>query len=226
MIRRNICLYIALLCVAAVVSSCSSSYSVYSTRVAADREMTGGILYALPKTLVRVDIMVEKTDYDASPYAEYAEELLGIELADDEGAIHKITNVAITAINKPDPEAYYYIEPNGSDISVQLTRNGLLRSINTYIEQPAEPAQPTNKVNKVSKINLTDILYEPATYDDEEDEDEYDEEESDTAMAKPRRSVPASTSATLHDKAKAAAKIIMDIRTKINLLTKIARLSH
>lgn len=214
MIRRNICLYIALLCVAAVVSSCSSSYSVYSTRVAADREMTGGILYALPKTLVRVDIMVEKTDYDASPYAEYAEELLGIELADDEGAIHKITNVAITAINKPDPEAYYYIEPNGSDISVQLTRNGLLRSINTYIEQPAEPAQPTNKVNKVSKINLTDILYEPATYDDEEDDDEYDEEESDTAMAKPRRSAPTATSATLHDKAKAAAKIIMDIRTK------------
>ena len=214
MIRRNIYLYIVLLFVAAVVSSCSSSYSVYSTRVAADRKMNGGILYALPKTLVRVDIMVEKTDYDASPYAEYAEELLGIVLDDDEGAIHKITNVAITAINKPDPEAYYYIEPNGSDISVQLTRNGLLHSINTYIEQNTEPAQPTNKVNKVSKINLTDILYEPMSFDDDEEEDIDDEEESDSTMAKPRRSAPASTSVSLHDKAKAAAKIIMDIRTK------------
>lgn len=213
MTKRKIYLWIALWCVAAVVSSCSSSYSVYSTRVAADKEMTGGILYALPKTLVRVDIMVEKTDYDASPYAEYAEELLGIVLDDDEGAIHKITNVAITAINKPDPEAYYYIEPNGSDISVQLTRNGLLRSINSYIEQPSESTQPINKTDKVSKINLTDLLYEPIHLDDEDDD--YDEEdEGDSTMAEPKRTASESSSVSLHDRAKAAAKIIMDIRTK------------
>lgn len=212
MTKRNICLWIALLCVAAVVSSCSS-YSVYSTKIAADKNMSGGVLYALPKTVVRVDVMVEKTDYDASPYAQYAEEMLGIVLDDDEGAMHKITNVAITAINKPDPEAYYYIEPNGSDISVQLTRNGLLRSINSYIEQPSEPTQPINKTDKVSKINLTDLLYEPVHLNDEDDD--YDEEdEGDSIMAEPKRTASESSSVSLHDRAKAAAKIIMDIRTK------------
>lgn len=212
MTKRKIYLWIALWCVAAVVSSCST-YSVYSTKIAADKNMSGGVLYALPKTVVRVDVMVEKTDYDASPYAQYAEEMLGIVLDDDEGAMHKITNVAITAINKPDPEAYYYIEPNGSDISVQLTRNGLLRSINSYIEQPSEPTQPINKTDKVSKINLTDLLYEPVHLDDEDDD--YDEEdEGDSTMAEPKRTASESSSVSLHDRAKAAAKIIMDIRTK------------
>ncbi len=212
MTKRNICLWIALWCVAAVVSSCSS-YSVYSTKIAADKNMSGGVLYALPKTVVRVDVMVEKTDYDASPYAQYAEEMLGIVLDDDEGAMHKITNVAITAINKPDPEAYYYIEPNGSDISVQLTRNGLLHSINSYIEQSSEPTQPINKTDKVSKINLTDLLYEPVHLNDEDDD--YDEEdEGDSIMAEPKRTASESSSVSLHDRAKAAAKIIMDIRTK------------
>lgn len=212
MTKRKIHLWIALWCVAAVVSSCSS-YSVYSTKIAADKNMAGGVLYALPKTVVRVDVMVEKTDYDASPYAQYAEELLGIVLDDDEGAMHKITNVAITAINKPDPEAYYYIEPNGSDISVQLTRNGLLRSINSYIEQPSEPTQPINKTDKVSRINLTDLLYEPVHLNDEDDD--YDEEdEGDSTMAEPKRTASESSSVSLHDRAKAAAKIIMDIRTK------------
>lgn len=212
MTRRKIYLWIALWCVAAVVSSCST-YSVYSTKIAADKNMSGGVLYALPKTVVRVDVMVEKTDYDASPYAQYAEEMLGIVLDDDEGAMHKITNVAITAINKPDPEAYYYIEPNGSDISVQLTRNGLLRSINSYIEQPSEPTQPINKTDKVSKINLTDLLYEPVHLNDEDDD--YDEaDEGDSTMAEPKRTASESSSVSLHDRAKAAAKIIMDIRTK------------
>lgn len=212
MTKRKIYLWIALWCVAAVVSSCST-YSVYSTKIAADKNMSGGVLYALPKTVVRVDVMVEKTDYDASPYAQYAEEMLGIVLDDDEGAMHKITNVAITAINKPDPEAYYYIEPNGSDISVQLTRNGLLRSINSYIEQASEPTQPINKTDKVSKINLTDLLYEPVHLNDEDDD--YDEEdESDSTMAEPKRTASESSSVSLHDRAKAAAKIIMDIRTK------------
>lgn len=212
MTKRKIYLWIALWCVAAVVSSCSS-YSVYSTKIAADKNMSGGVLYALPKTVVRVDVMVEKTDYDASPYAQYAEEMLGIVLDDDEGAMHKITNVAITAINKPDPEAYYYIEPNGSDISVQLTRNGLLRSINSYIEQPSEPTQPINKTDKVSKINLTDLLYEPVHLNDEDDD--YDEEdEGDSTMAEPKRTASESSSVSLHDRAKVAAKIIMDIRTK------------
>ena len=94
---------ILLLCVVLLLSACSR-YSVYPTKVRSNRIIGGGMVYALPKTVVRVDVLVEKTDYDASPYVEYAEELLGIVLDDDEGAIHKIKGVSISAINKPDPE--------------------------------------------------------------------------------------------------------------------------
>lgn len=191
-----------LLCAVVLLSACSR-YSVFPTKVRTQREITGGVIYALPKTYVRVDVIVEKTDYDASPYIEFAEELLGIVPVDDEGANYKISKVSISAINKPDPEAYFYVEPNLSNLSVQITRQGLLRAINSdsllhnATIPHAEPAE------KLSKIDLTELLYEPVEVDDDEDEDIEGEE----SEAEPRR-------LSLEDRAKAAAETIMDIRTK------------
>jgi hypothetical protein len=185
-----------------LLSACSR-YSVYPTKVRSNRIIGGGMVYALPKTVVRVDVLVEKTDYDASPYVEYAEELLGIVLDDDEGAIHKIKGVTISAINKPDPEGYYYIEPKLSNLSVQLNEQGLLRSINSdSLLSKTELSKP-KQAEKVSKINLTDLLYEPMDYDDEE---EYDSGNNNSSSA--------SRNISLSDRAKAAAETIMDIRTK------------
>jgi len=192
---------ILLLCV--VLFSACSRYSVYPTKVRSNRIISGGMVYALPKTVVRVDVLVEKTDYDESPYVEYAEELLGIVLDDDEGAIHKIKGVSITAINKPDPEGYYYIEPKLSNLSVQLNEQGLLRSINSDSLLSKTDLSKPKQAEKVSKINLTDLLYEPMDYDDEE---EYDSGNNTSSSA--------SRNISLSDRAKAAAEIIMDIRTK------------
>lgn len=191
---------ILLLCIVLLLSACSR-YSVYPTKVRSSRIIGGGMVYALPKTVVRVDVLVEKTDYDASPYVEYAEELLGIVLDDDEGAIHKIKGVSISAINKPDPEGYYYIEPKFSNLSVQLNEQGLLRSINSDSLMTKTELSTPKQAEKVSKINLTDLLYEPMDYDDEE---EFDDDNSSSA----------SRSISLSDRAKAAAETIMDIRTK------------
>ncbi len=203
--RFTFSLLLMLLSVVLLMSACSR-YSVYSTKVRTQRSIGGGVVYALPKTLVRVDVMVEKTDYDASPYIEYAEELLGIVLDDDEGAIHRIKGVSITAVNKPDPEAYYYVEPNLSNLSLQLNANGLLRAINVDSVLAKSLPDAPQQAEKLSKINLTDLLYEPVEYDDES---EYDTDDDDAD-----NSHSASRSISLRDRAKAAAETIMDIRTK------------
>ncbi|MCD4663867.1 MAG: DUF4831 family protein [Bacteroidales bacterium] len=70
-----------------------------------------GIFYSLPRTLVKVDIVVEKTEYFAGPYAEYASKYL-----DMDGVItsdyneYKIADAKLSSLSEPDPDQYYFIE--------------------------------------------------------------------------------------------------------------------
>ena len=199
-----------IVCVAILAVSCSR-YGVYPTKSGKHVHLSGGMVYALPKTVVKVDVTVEKTDYDASPYVEYAEELLGITLDDDEGWTYKIKNVTISTENKPDPEEYYYIEPRWSDLSVQTSPKGLLLSINKEMQPIAPQDKNAEPTERISKINLTEVLYEVAEIekdaeDDAEDNAEDEEATADQVIAKKRN--------TMLSKATAAAEAIAEIRMK------------
>ena len=194
--------------IAVLLSAVSCSrYVVTPTKTRKQNDTKGGMVYALPKTFVKVNVTVEKTDYDASPYVEYAEELLGIVLEADEGALYKIVDVEISAINKADPEAYFYVEPKYSDIAIQLNDKGMLYSINSDAMLPKAENSVDDKTERMSKINLTDLLYESMVY--EMEEESFDEEDGNAITGKRR---PMSSK----DRAQTVAETIMKLRTKKN----------
>ncbi|MDT8394772.1 MAG: DUF4831 family protein [Bacteroidales bacterium] len=69
-----------------------------------------GIVYALPRNVVRVEVMVEQKELLAGPLRNYAKEYMGIEnyIAAD-ATSYAIKDIRIITLAEPDPEQYYFI---------------------------------------------------------------------------------------------------------------------
>jgi len=73
-----------------------------------------GLVYALPRTIVQVQVTAEQEMIIPGPYYPYAEKYLGISgVAEKEEERWHIKNIAIQPYTEPDPNAYYVLEPAG-----------------------------------------------------------------------------------------------------------------
>ncbi|MBP9993349.1 MAG: DUF4831 family protein [bacterium] len=90
-----------------------------------------GVIYSLPRNVLRVEFCLEETTQKMGPYAEFAESLLGITdvIKEDKTEI-KIKNVDIQVITESDPENVYFIsfDDKGKDQlpGVILDENGVI----------------------------------------------------------------------------------------------------
>jgi len=141
-----------------IFSGCS--YSVYQVKGRPSQDLKGGIFYSLPKTRIRVAVTFEYTNFDLAPYANYAEKYLGIEV--DDSRAWNISDVDITAVAEPDPDYFYYVEPRNSDISVQVSQKGLLKSVNSNFTEMG--TADDYQVEQVEKLSLSELLYSTANY--------------------------------------------------------------
>jgi len=70
-----------------------------------------GIFYSLPRTVVKIDVTLEKTENYKGPYADFAFRYLGLKNVIEANSIdYRISDIQITTYPEPDPEQYYFIE--------------------------------------------------------------------------------------------------------------------
>ncbi len=70
---------------------------------------TKGVIYTLPKTVIKVDVWVEKTSYTKGPYASYAKDLLGLNnMITSDGQRYAIRNMQLSYEHVPDEDQMYY----------------------------------------------------------------------------------------------------------------------
>lgn len=95
---------------------------------------TGGVVYSLPETGIRVTVEVEQVKFVHGPYYQYAEKYLGIPNAPStDRETWKITNVSLDTYGEPDPnEVYKASGPYASALS--LTADGVLIGINSDVK--------------------------------------------------------------------------------------------
>lgn len=141
-----------------VLGGCS--YTVRQVKGRPSQNLKGGIFYSLPMTRIRVAVTFEYTNFDLAPYADYADKYLGIDV--DDSHSWSIADVDISAVAEPDPDHFYYVEPRNSNISVQVSQKGLLKSVNsTYAEIDISDDNP---LEQVDKLNISEFLYSTANY--------------------------------------------------------------
>lgn len=70
-----------------------------------------GLFYALPRTLIVVDIQVKKTEYIAGPYAEYASRYLDLkDVNTSDYNEYEIIDMKVSSLGIPDPSQVYFAE--------------------------------------------------------------------------------------------------------------------
>lgn len=130
---------------------------------------TEGVMYALPRTGVRISVKAVKVNFKPGPYAVYARQLLGIEDAGETPSVRwQMQNVTLESFTEPDPEQVYKAMGEGA-FSVSLTQEGCLAGINTEVNVPAlmhvetnHYTDPPEKEDGFSFANFNDSpLYTP-----------------------------------------------------------------
>jgi len=99
---------------------------------------TGGVVYSLPETGIRVTVEVEQVKYVHGPYYEYAEKYLGIPNASStDRETWRITNVSLDTYGEPDPNEVH--TASGAYASaLSLTADGVLIGINSDVKSGKE----------------------------------------------------------------------------------------
>ncbi len=127
----------------------------------ASRPTGNGIYYALPRTILRIDVVLKVEERAKGPLSDYAEKYLGIKDAirfDDTD--HEISTTLITPVTEPDPEEVYYVEMGQRDtrdprmLLLDVNEKGFLVSANT-IDAKTPKAQTTNQQIAIDGIGHT-----------------------------------------------------------------------
>jgi len=96
-------------------------------------ETPSTVIYALPQTVIEVEVTAEQTILKKGPFADYAQKFLGIaDIVSMDGVDWKIKSVKVSPKGEVDPEQYYKVstvvdyEPS----LIALTPEGLIRGFN------------------------------------------------------------------------------------------------
>jgi hypothetical protein len=95
--------------------------------------MDGSLLYALPLTVFRISVEIERTIEEPGPYAQYASEMLGLkDVITRENEYWSVKSVTVNNYDEVDPSEFYVIESNTTlrTNALALKKAGLILDIN------------------------------------------------------------------------------------------------
>ncbi|MCX6279343.1 MAG: DUF4831 family protein [Bacteroidetes bacterium] len=134
-------------------------------------ETREGIFYSLPRTVVKIDVKIDRIENYKGPYADFAMKFLGLKNVIAANSVdYKISEITITTYPEPDPDQYYFIEP-GEKISkedkagmIALSDAGvILGTIPQAIDQAGETIRVKNDETTVDE-NEKDLFGELFKY--------------------------------------------------------------
>lgn len=95
-----------------------------------------GVFYSLPQTVVKVDISVNKIQKVKGPYAEYAEQMLGLNKVTRINSMeYELQDIKLSILSEPDPDQLYFITipekaKDREPILLFLSEDGVLTGAN------------------------------------------------------------------------------------------------
>ncbi len=101
-----------------------------------------GLFYALPHTVIQVDIVVNKVQKVKGPFAEYADQMLGLsQVTSVNSTEYELKDIRLTSYIEPDPEQYYFIQMPAKQkdkkaIELFLSGDGIISGVGS-------PSQPS-----------------------------------------------------------------------------------
>lgn len=112
--------------------------------------LNDGIVYSLPRTGLRIIVKATQERYFRGPYAQFAENLLGIKDAPQTDSENwMITDIRIETFAEPDPAQVYHAKSlNGSMLA--LSPMGTITGINKFSDWEPAPAPVSNYMQQTA----------------------------------------------------------------------------
>ena len=124
--------------------------------------MIDGAVYFLPKTAVRIAVLVEKSTYTPGDFAPYAERYLRLNNVSPEPSVsYRVLSLKQSALGVRDTTKAYNVRfsPKTSAINVATAEDGVLLAINATGTRQVEP-QPFRPAAKPIAVNPRQFMNE------------------------------------------------------------------
>jgi len=98
-----------------LLCACSPQINVVKVTNSKEPSDKSGFYYALPKTFIKVEVVVSKTEQIKGPYAEFAEKYLGLtNVIKSSSTSYDISEFKISTFTEPDPQQFFFVETKTS----------------------------------------------------------------------------------------------------------------
>jgi len=121
-----------------------------------------GVVYALPKTEIKVDIKVTKISYIPGEFSRYADRYLRLsDVAGNAEEYWELNSIIASSIGVPDSENTYFVKMKDKTVAplMELTEDGIVKSINVpFGDHPTPKKEQITPAKK--KLDPKDFLTE------------------------------------------------------------------
>lgn len=121
-----------------------------------------GLFYSLPQTVIQVDVIVNKIQKIKGPFAEYANQMLGLsQVTSVNSTEYELKDVKVSSSKEPDPDQYYFIQMQGRQkdkkaIQLFLSSDGIISGIGAVPDSEDEMKYRSKDLAK-SKVDIPEF---------------------------------------------------------------------
>lgn len=122
-----------------------------------------GVVYALPKTQIEIEIKANKINYTPGDFSKYSDRYLRLtDISADPEEYWELTSIKVKPTGTPDTEKTYFVKLKDKTVAplMELTQDGLVKSINVPYSQNKETKAATSAPAILKKANPRDFLTE------------------------------------------------------------------
>ena len=199
-----------------VAAFCMQFITVEAQKRKTDLDVPSTVVYALPQTVLNVDVLVEKMIQKVGPFASFSEKYIGITPKITSDAIKwDVKSIAVSEKGDVDPQNFYKLTSveNYQPNLIQLTPEGLIHGFNmTQFETEENIVLNSVKENVEVEIEYGKFSIDPNLLIKKDTI--YKVVETDTAFIKVPELKEVAFAKSIEDKAKEAAHQLFKLRKR------------
>lgn len=141
----------------------TSAYAQTEVVTGITRGKDYGVVYALPKTQLDLEITVCKVTYTPGEFCKYAERYLRLQnISGDPETYWELKKIEVKPIGVPDNSRTYFVKLKDKTVAplIELTSDGIIKSINVPYTKEEHPSGNIKKVDAKPALNPKDFLTE------------------------------------------------------------------
>ena len=123
----------------------TSAYAQTEVLTGVTRGKDYGVVYALPKTQIEIEIKANKVNYKPGEFSKYADRYLRLTNVSAEPEEYwELNSVKVKPVGVPNSEATYFVKLKDKTVAplMELTEEGLIKSINVPYSSNMQQTMP------------------------------------------------------------------------------------